>query len=246
MDNIGYLAISRAAMLQRATDVTANNIANANTYGFRASNSVFESMVYQTDSKTDMRDMAYAIDRGTYADLSEGALLQTSNPLDVALVGDGWFGFMTANGQTALGRGGSFTLSPQGDLVTVAGDFVLDEGGAPINIPPGSGNIEIGRDGTITDEAGERIARIGVFAANDVGNWHQLGGSMMAPRDGAVDLMPVLDPNMAQGFVEQSNVNPIREMTRLIEFQRQYESAMNLASATDELRKTTLGRLAPE
>ena len=85
-----------------------------------------------------------------------------------------------------------------------------------------------------------------MFAANDVGNWHQLGGSMMAPRDGAVDLMPVLDPNMVQGFVEQSNVNPIREMTRLIEFQRQYESAMNLASATDELRKTTLGRLAPE
>lgn len=246
MDNIGYLAISRAALLQRATDISSNNIANANTDGFRASAAMFESLVVDTGADSDMREMSYAIDRGTYTSMDEGALQQTSNPLDVALTGDGWFGFVTQGGQTALGRAGSFILTAQGDLVTPSGDMVLDEGGAPINIPPGSGQVEIAQNGTITDEQGGEIARIGVFQAPDSRHWTQLGGGMMAPRDGVVDLVPVIEPRMSQGFVEKSNVNPVTEMTRMISFQRQYEAAMNLANAADDLRKQTLSRLAPK
>lgn len=246
MDNIAYLAISRAALLQRATDVAANNVANANTDGFRASTSLFEAMVSDTNSKSDMRKMSYAIDGGTYANLEEGSLVKTSNALDVALTGDGWFGFLTATGQTALGRAGSFVLNAQGDLVTLTGDMVLDEGGAPINIPPGSGTVEIGKDGLLTDAKGDEIARIGVFQADNVNNWAQVGGAKLAPRDGAITLVPVLEPQMAQGFVEKSNVNPILEMSRMITLQREYESSMNLANLGDELRKQTLSRLAPK
>lgn len=246
MDNIGYLAISRAALLQRATEVAANNIANANTDGFRGSEAVFESMVVDTGSRSQMRQMAYAVDRGTFADMTEGALYRTSNPLDVAMVGEGWFGFMTQTGQTALGRAGNFSMSAQGDLVTASGDYVLDESGAPINIPPGAGDVEIDRTGLITDARGDQIARIGTFQAQDVGNWTQLGGAMLAPRDGVVELIPALEPDMAQGFVERSNVNPIMEMTKMISLQRQYESAMNLANVSDDLRKQTLSRLAPK
>ncbi|MBR9862852.1 MAG: flagellar hook-basal body protein [Rhodobacteraceae bacterium] len=246
MDNIAYLAISRAALLQRATDVAANNVANANTDGFRASTSVFESMISDTNTKDDLRRMSYAIDGGTYANLEEGVLVKTSNALDVALTGSGWFGFQTATGQTALGRAGNFVMNGQGDLVTLTGDLVLDEGGAPINIPPGSGSIEIAKDGMITDARGEEIARIGVFQADNVDNWAQVGGAKLAPRDGAVALVPVLEPQMAQGFVEKSNVNPILEMSRMITLQREYESSMNLVNIGDDLRKQTLSSLAPK
>lgn len=246
MDNIGYLAMSRAVLLQRATDVTANNVANANTTGFRAASPVFESLVVDGGGEGDMREMAYAIDRGTFLDVTEGGLERTSNPLDVALTGSGWFGYLTEDGQTGLGRNGSFTLSAEGDLMTVSGHRVLDAGGAPITIPPGSGAVNIARDGTISDANNEVIARIGVFEAPDASSWAQLGDVMLAPREGPLNLVPALEPAMSQGFVEKSNVNPIGEMTNMISYQRQYESSMNLASTVDELRKTTLSRLAPE
>jgi flagellar basal-body rod protein FlgF len=246
MDNIGYLALSRASQLERATAVTSNNVANANTNGFKAANTVFENLVVDTGSKDTMSKMSYSIDRGTYTDLTEGGLLQTSNPLDVALAGDGWFGFMTPEGQTALGRNGSFTLNGAGDLMTVSGDYVLDEGGAPINIPPGSGSVSIAKDGTITDEAGAEIARLGVFEAEDISSWTHHAGQLIAPADGEPGLVPALNPNVAQGFVEQSNVNSIAEMSKMISLQRQYEAAINLATTADDLRKTTLSSLAPE
>lgn len=243
MENIGYVALSHVAMLERATDITANNIANANTTGFRATQPLFESLVVDTGLEGGLGEMAYAVERATVSDLTPGALVATGNPLDLALPGDGWLAYQTTEGQTALGRDGQLALSPEGDLVTSFGDRVLDVGGAPINVPADGGTLAIARDGTITAADGAVLGQIGVFDEPGIATWQHLRGSLLVPRDGPPALSPALEPLLMQGHVEQSNVSPITEMTRLISQQRAYERSMNLASVSDELRKETLSRV---
>lgn len=243
MENSGYLALSRAAMMERATDITANNIANANTVGFRATQPLFESLVVDTGLEGDLGHMYYAIDGATVSDLTPGALVVTGNPLDLALPGAGWFGYQTAEGQIALGRDGQFALSADGDLVTGTGDRVLDAGGSPINLPATAGALTIAKDGTITAADGGVLGQIGVFDEPGIAGWQHLRGSLLVPRDGQPALTPALSPDVQQGVLEQSNVSPVIEMTRLISQQRAYERSMSLATVADELRKETLGRV---
>lgn len=243
MDNIAYLSLSQAAMLQRASDITANNIANASTAGFRAAKVSFGEMVVDTGSKDAMAPMSYALDRGTYTDVSQGAMTPTGNPLDIAVQGTGWLAYERLDGQTALGRDGNLTVNAEGDLVTSAGHRVLDIGGAPINIPLEAGAVSIARDGTIAGADGEVIGRIGVFDSPEASDWKRLDGGMLAPREGVPALVPALDSTISQGFVEGSNSNPVLDMTTMISQQRAFERAMNVAQKADELRGQSLQRL---
>lgn len=243
MDNVGYVSLSRAAMLERVSDVTANNIANANAEGFRAKRASFETLVVDTQVETPTRMMAYAIDKGTYVDLSQGAMSQTGNQFDVAIQGDAWFGFQRSDGEIALGRGGALLRDLEGNLVTSEGHAILDIGGGAVNIPDGSGDVSIGKDGTITAAGGEVLGQIGLFEAPSVSHWQSLDGAMFKPREGETPLDAALNGEIAQGFVEGSNVNPVMEMTRMIRQQREFERSMNMADAADGLRKTTIERL---
>lgn len=242
-ENIGYVALSLAAREARWADVTANNIANANTGGFRSSSISFEELVVRTGAPGDMDKMSYSIDKGTYNDMSEGGLTQTGSPLDVAIQGDAFFGFLRTDGQLAIGREGNLALNLEGDLVTTSGHQILNVGGAPINIPPESGRVSIASDGTISGQDGAVIDRIGTFDEPDASRWQRLDGSMMIPREGEPALVPALESRVAQGFVEGSNVNPILEMTRMINLQRSFERAMNIANAAHELREETIQRM---
>jgi len=245
MENTAYVALSRAAMLERATDVTANNIANANTIGFRAAAPLFESLMVRGGMDGDLTSMAYSIETATVSDLSSGGVFRTGNPLDVALPGQGWLAYLTPEGQTALGRDGQLTLTDQGDLVNAGGDLVLDLGGAPITLPPDEASLTIAPDGTITGDDGAVLGQIGIFEQPGIAGWQHLRGSLLVPRDGIVTLMPALEPRLLQGHLEQSNVNPIEQMTLLISQQRAYERSMNMANISDDLRKQTLSRLGP-
>lgn len=243
MDNVGYIALSRAAMIERSTNMVANNIANATTDGYRAKQAQFAELV--ADSRTDdqMREMSYALDKGGYLDLREGDLAPTGNSLDVAIQGDGWFGFLRDDGQTALGRTGRFALDANGQLVTPAGHAVLDDGGAPIIIPPETGDIHIAADGSISGADGEIIAMLGVFEAPGIERWRSLDGMMHVPQEGPAPLNPAVDARLVQGFAEGSNVNPVLEMTRMITLQRSFEQTMNLADTANTLRRQTIERL---
>jgi len=243
MDNVGYIAISHAAALARATDLTANNIANANSNGYRASRISFDQMVVSTGSEDAMGKMSYSLDRNSYLDLTAGNITPTGGQLDVAIQGDTWFGYERLDGQIALGRDGNLALTAEGQLVTTQGHAILDIGGGPIEIPADAGDVVIGTDGTITSGDGDILGQIGVFAAQGAENWKRLDGGMIVPREGGTPLEPSLDPRVIQGHVEASNVSPIIEMTRMIDQQRAYERSMNLAEASDNLRKQTLQRL---
>lgn len=230
-------------MKSRAVDVTSNNIANASTNGFRASKQSFEALVVDTGSDDQMSKMAYAIDKGTYNDLSEGAVVQTGNPFDVAIQGDGFFAYERTDGRIAIGRDGNLSRSPEGELVTVSGHRILNNGGAPINVPADAGAISIAPDGTVSTAANGAIDQIGAFSEPGAARWQKIDGGMMVPREGEPALIPALDVTIRQGFSETSNVNPIMEMTTMIKQQRAYERAMGVADSANDLRAQTLQRL---
>jgi len=245
MDNGTYVSLSLATAMRNALDVTANNIANASTAGYKGEHVVFEALLQDNTALGDDQ-AAFVSDTGSYIDTRPGALSQTGNPLDVALNGDGWFGYQTGDGRTAYGRDGRFALSPDGNLVTLNGARVLDPGGAPIALPPDvGGEVTISQDGTISTLAGGVIGRVGLFDLPDAQGYERIGAGMFVPPEGAADTArPAGDATrVVQGAIEASNVQPVVEMTRLMAIQQAYERALKLVSSEDDLTRDMLRRI---
>ena len=245
MDNSTYVSISQALALQRSLDVTANNIANSNTAGFKAGRADFSSLVQQTSGGESDDSLSFVTQSDAHIDTSPGPLQRTGNPLDVALSGDGWFSYRTAAGQTAYGRDGRLAVNAQGNLVTVTGAQILDDAGSPIAIPATSAQgLQIGTDGTISDRSGTTLGRIGVVNVPDIASFQRSEGGMFVPPEGAASATtPATDTKIAQGFLEQSNVRPVLEMAHMMEIQRAYDRAMKLMDDQNNLRKQTLSQL---
>ncbi len=245
MDTISHVALSLEAAMRREMEVTANNIANANTSGFRSERVVFEAFV-ETGSESEGEN-SFVIDVGSYADLRAGALSATGNPLDVALSGTGWLAYRTEDGRTAYGRDGRFSIDADGNLVTVTGTQVLDIGGGTIAVPPDAGSIEIASDGTLSTEAGVPLARIGVFDLPGIQSFERLGGGLFVPPEGQqAGAVPALGTTVVQGSLEASNLQPIVEMTRLMEIQKAYERATKITQTHDELARDAIRRIGSQ
>jgi flagellar basal-body rod protein FlgF len=241
MDNALLLGLQTQRVLQRRMDVVANNLANINTTGFKA-----DAMVLQEDDDTDAhtdqdpRDIRFVRDVGLTRDMSQGDIAHTGNPLDVAIQGDGFFMVQGSNGQTLYTRDGAFTLSSDGQLETSDGHPVLNSGGAPIQIDTTQGeDPQIGRDGAIL-VAGNEVGRIGVVNFAAPGALSKVGDNLW---DAQNQTPTDFDGVLVQGALEGSNVRPVIELTRLIEISRAYQSAANIVSGTDDLRKRAIQTL---
>lgn len=243
MTESSYIGLSLATSLQRQLDITANNIANASTAGYKGEHVVFESLL-QKGTAAGQDPAAFVSEAGSYIDTRPGALTQTGNPLDLALHGDGWFNYKTPEGQIAYGRDGSFTLDPQGNLTLLSGAQVLDAGGAPITLPTqGLGTLTISEDGTISGTDTGPLARVGVFDIPEIQSYQRVGAGMLIAPEGAAQPGAAASTKVMQGALEMSNVNPIREMTRLIDVQRAYERTNSMMGNADTLRRDALKRL---
>jgi len=216
MDNASYTALSRQSGLMQEMRAVANNIANASTTGFRAEGVMFSEHVKALGPGTESLSMANAAVRDTV--MTQGGLSQTGGAFDLAIEGDGFFLIETPGGQR-LTRAGAFRPNENGDLVTADGYQVLDAGGAPVFVPQGVGQIGISPDGTIS-AGGQPIGQIGLVIPSDANQMIRESGVMFDSR-GGFETVP--DPRMMQGFLEDSNVNPILEVSRMIEVQRAYE-----------------------
>lgn len=216
MDNASYIALTRQSGLLQEMQVLANNIANANTTGYRAEGVTFSEHVKTLGPDQTSLSMATARVRDTV--MTQGSLAQTGGTFDLAIEGDGFFLVDTPQGQR-LTRAGAFGPNDVGDLVTPDGYPVLDAGGAPLFVPLGAGPVGIGTDGTIS-AGGEPIGQIGLFIPNDPNRMIRENGTLFEAQGGFV---PVPDGRILQGFVENANVNPIVQITRMIEVQRAYE-----------------------
>ncbi|MGI3170966.1 flagellar basal-body rod protein FlgF [Pseudooceanicola sp. C21-150M6] len=244
MDNTTYVALSLARAMQRDLDVTANNIANANTAGFKAERVVFSSYLHPDEGAEVGEGTNFVVDEGSFLDEQQGAFTRTDNPLDVAVRGKAWMSYRTPEGTQAFGRDGQFEVNANGTLVTLSGAHVLDEGGADIVIPPGAGEIKISVDGTIASDNAGVLGKIGLFDLPDIQSYVRLGASMIAPPEGRASMARAAQGSeLAQGTLELSNVQPIQEVTRLMMIQKAYDQATKLMTTEDELKKDMLRRM---
>ncbi|RYH07488.1 flagellar hook-basal body complex protein [Tropicimonas sp. IMCC6043] len=212
----GYVTLSRQSGLMQEIQAVANNIANMSTTGFRREGIVFSEFIKAGADANQSVSLAAA--RGRHLDLTQGTLEPTGGVFDVAIEGEGFFVVGTPDGER-LTRAGQFVPGENGDLMTPDGHVVLDEGGAPIFIPPDAIGLAIASDGTISAE-GRPIARLGISIPADPSELKREGATLFFA---AGDLEPVEDARVLQGFLEGSNVNPVVEIARMIEVQRAYE-----------------------
>jgi len=234
------LALQTQRVLQRRLDVTANNLANVNTSGFKADDLVTEE-ADNTGASADVNptDIRFVRDVGLARDMSQGAIASTGNPLDVAIQGSGFFMVQGPHGPLYT-RDGAFSLTGDGQLVTSDGRAVLDSGGAPITIDTSQGESpSIGRDGAIT-VAGNEVGRLGVVTFAAPGALSKVGDNLW---DAQGHTPQAFEGVVEQGALEGSNVRPIVELTRLIAISRAYENAAQFVSNTDSLRQHAIQSL---
>ncbi len=227
MDNASYTALTRQSGLMQEMRAIANNIANASTTGFKAEGIMFAEHVKSLGPDASSLSMAAAAVRDTVQ--SQGGLSQTGGTFDLAIEGDGFF-LIDAPGGQRLTRAGAFQPNENGDLVTPDGYQVLDAGGAPVFVPQGVGNIGISPDGTMS-AGGQPIGQIGLVRPIDPNQMIRESGVMFEARGG---FEPAPGGRMMQGFLEESNVNPIIQIGRMIEVQRAYELGQSFLDKEDE------------
>jgi flagellar basal-body rod protein FlgF len=243
MDITIALAVSRLVAQQRAMDVTANNIANANTPGFRTERVQFSDWVDQQSNTAAVpggRGITYTQDRATYRESQPGTLTHTANPFDLALTGDGYFTVSTKAGPR-LTRDGRFGPMPDGTLADSNGNAVLDVTGKPIQIGPTDTQITIAGDGSISSENGP-LGKIGVVQPAD---------PMKLQAEGATNFVsdsttaPVPSPGVEQGAIEDSNVQPVMELTRMMDGLRQFQFVTQLVQAESDREQNSIDKLLP-
>ncbi|MBR0993475.1 flagellar basal-body rod protein FlgF [Bradyrhizobium japonicum] len=249
MQNALLIGLSRQMTLERQMDVIANNVANANTNGFKADHSLFEEFLNSNAREDNFvgadRRVSYVQDRGTYRDIGPGALEATSNPLDMAIDGNAYFA-VQANGGEMFTRDGKFTLNSTGQLVTSSGNLVLGTGG-PITFQPTDHDINVAPDGTITVLEGTAKTdsirgKIRMASFDDPTKLTKLGANLYSA--GSATQQPDAKSTVRQGYIEKSNVNSVGEMTRMVEVMRSYTAIANLLQQQSDLHKSAIEKLA--
>lgn len=225
MDAAGYTTLTRQSGLMREMAMVANNIANISTTGFRREGVVFSEYVAGMETDPSL-SMAHASAR--HVDLGQATVTATGGTFDLAIQGDGFFLLETANGER-LTRAGAFMPSGEGELVNSDGLRLLDAGGAPIFIPPDAVGVAVASDGTVS-AGGEPIARVGLWQPADPMTLRHQGGTMFA----AGEIEPVAEGQILQGMLEESNVEPVSEIARMITVQRAYELGQKFLDAEDQ------------
>lgn len=250
------LAIAATGMNAQQTnlEVIANNIANINTTGFKRARAEFSDLLYQVDRMQGVPNRANAnlVPEGVSIGLGvktsavrnvhvQGGLTSTGNKLDLALTGNGWFQIEGADGETLYTRAGSFNTNANGELVTVDGFSVQPA----ITVPGDAVEIIVNKSGQVyaliqgqvePDELGQLT--LATFA-NEAG-LAPLGDNLFqeTPASGAANVGVPGDPGFAtieQGYLENSNVDPVKEITELISAQRAYEMNSKVIQAADEM-----------
>lgn len=237
MENATYATLTRQSGLWSEMRVVANNIANASTTGYRAEGVIFSEYVRGLGPDTASLSMAAARVRDT-SEL-QGGLSQTGGAYDLAIEGNGYFLIDTPQGER-LTRAGHFVTNENGDLVTPDGFPVLDAGGAPVFIPQGAGPVAIAPDGTIS-AGGQPVGQIGLYAAVDPLGLIRENGVRFRSEAG---VEPVVEGRMLQGWLEESNVDPVLQVARMIEVSRAYELGQSFLEREDERIRSTIRDLS--
>lgn len=236
MENISYIGLSQQLSLQQQMNMTANNLANMSTPGYKSQQVLFSEYLATPRGGDVIRQ---STNSGSYRDLAVGSMAQTYSPFDIAIQGEGYLSVQAPAG-IFYTRDGSMMLNEERQLVNKMGYPVLGDGGAPIVIPPEATQVSITPQGEISSEQGQ-IGRIGVFDFNNPQTMLRVGDNLFdANGDMAV---PIENPRLVQGAIETSNVNPVIEMNRMIEVLRGYQSAQRMIQNDHERIRGAIQKL---
>lgn len=216
-----YVGISSQIALERRLNTIADNMANMNTVGFRSTEVKFDEVLSKTQNDLNAK-VAFVTQGNDYLSTRTGELQRTGNPLDFAIKGDAWFAIDTPAGQV-LTRDGRLTMDEAGQLRSSRGYPVLDAGGAPIQLNRDGGPPTVGADGIIMQN-NQPVATLGLFTADISKGFVRYENEGVIPIDNPQPVLEGMQNSVVQGYVEQSNVNGISEMTQLIQVNRAFES----------------------
>jgi flagellar basal-body rod protein FlgG len=249
-----YSAASGMTAQQLNVDNIANNLANANTTGYKQRRAQFQDLLYQSvvqpgtaASQQTVVPTGMQVGLGTRAASNEiiftqGAFSETDNPLDMVIQGNGFFQVRRPSGELAYTRDGSFHLDKDGNVVTQSGDALEPQ----ITIPSDAQQVTIASDGTVSyslpaQTSAQQAGQIQIAGFQNPSGLNSLGGNLYAPTDASGDA--VVDApggqrgmgTIMQGYVEQSNVSVVQEFINLIVAQRGYEANSKVVQAADNM-----------
>ena len=251
-----YTAATGMQAQQINIDTIANNIANVNTTGFKQSRAEFQDLLYQNiraagtaSSASTTYPVGLQLGLGTRPVAtgriySQGDFQQTGNPLDLVIQGQGFFQVRTPSGETAYTRDGTFHLNAQGAIVTADGNVLEPQ----MTIPSGAQNIVIGNDGTVSvtlagQTAAQTVGTIQIATFQNPGGLNPVGGNLFMATTASGDAItggPGQNGlgTINQGFLEQSNVDIVKEMVNMIVAQRAYEVNSKAIRVADDMLST--------
>ena len=235
--------------------VVSNNLANVNTTGYKRSSAIFQDLLYQNvrqvgAQSTQNTQLPSGLMLGTGTQIvateknfSQGSIVQSGNPLDMAIQGRGFFQILMPDGTLSYTRDGSFQMNSQGQLVNASGYPVQPT----ITVPNGAQSITVGNDGTVTATLAGQASptQIGSLQLADFvnpaglqplgNNLYQASAASGTPQTGTPGVNGL--GTTVQGSLETSNVNVVEELVNMIETQRAYEMNSKAVSATDDMLK---------
>ena len=241
MENAAYIALSRQMTLRRELDVAANNLANADTAGFKV-----EQLLIATEEGPRARNLGidgparFVMDTGLGRDFGQGTLSQTGNTFDFGIEGRGFFAVGGPEGERYT-RDGRFSVDPTGRLITAGGLPVLGEGGSEIILDPEKGPPSVSTDGVISQGA-ERVGRLQAVEFSALSVLSKDGDGFYVNTSNETPTLST-EGRIRQGMVENSNVQPIIEITNLIEISRAYERMARLIEQHNDLNRRSVERL---
>lgn len=230
MDRGIFVALSGAVLHEKRLEVLTDNLANVNTAGFKKQKPVFEDAM-----PSPYGPRTYSVMKEVVTDMSQGTTEKTDRPLDLAIMGDGFFTVNTPNGARYT-RDGSFTAGVDGALLTREGHPVLGEKGA---IKLASSDVTIDATGVLRGPGGVEMDRLKLVSFRNPASLVREGGYFVPPAN-AGEMPAGKDTQVQQGYVEVSNVNAIRAMTTMIEALRSYETHAKMIQSIDDMTKKAI------
>ena len=243
MDVSSFVLLSHEQALRRQMDITANNMANANTVGFKREQALFHEYVEEVKQAPieDARKTSFVLDFGAIHDTRQGAFQATGNPLDIMIEGPGYLNVENADGSISYTRAGFIKILENGDLATSGGQRLLDQNGSAINVPADQmRNVSIAQDGSVM--AGNTA--LGQLAVTDFADENMLevrGDGMLTGTGGR--FMTASQTRLRNGGVEASNVEPIVETNNMVDILRSYQTSQRMSEDMADLRKRAIDRL---
>lgn len=231
------VALSSQMALDKRLTTIASNVANASTIGYRATGVNFDTVM----SKAGGAQTAYAMPGDDFISRASGSLMKTDNPLDLAVIGDAWFGIQTPQG-VAYTRDGRMKMTETGEVQTLLGYPVLDAGNAPITPDPNLGPPMIFKDGMI-NQGDRQVGAVGLFMIDNAATLKRGENASVIPSIPATAVVNFSHNGVAQGHLENANVNPVSELTRLIMAHRSFESAIAAYDMMDSSQRSAVRTL---